>query len=141
MRVETRDWRPGSMLDRSALTIAAIFAGLVTGSIGLAFLTLFILADIGGAVDALLEEDEAIEAPEELEPEVIEAGFVQLGREFRPRELPDRAVATSSTAPRLPDPNLVSKRIVNPTDRPIPPPNAYEDMLQRLGNTTRETDN
>ncbi len=142
MHVETRDWRPGSQWDRSALGLAAILAGLVTGSVGLAFLTLFILADIGGAVDALLEEDaEEQAAAEELEPEVIEAGFVQLGREFRPRELPDRAVPTSSTSPRLPDPNLVSKRIVNPVERDIPPPNAYEDLLQRLGNTTRETDN
>jgi hypothetical protein len=142
MNVETRDWRPGSMFERGALTIAAILAGMVTGTIGLAFLTLFILADIGGAVDAMLEEDAAEDAVEALEPEVIEAAFVQLGREFRPRELPDRAVATSSLAPQRPDRNLVSKRIVTPQERPDepPPPNAYEDMLRQLGNTSRHVD-
>ncbi len=139
MNVELRDWRPGSMFDRSALTRAAILAGIVTGSLGLAFLTLFILADIGGAVDALLEDEKDEEAAaEELEPEVIEAAFVQLGREFRPRELPDRSVATSSLAPRF-DPNLVSKRIRSPEERQVAP-NAYEAALQQLGNTSRFVD-
>jgi hypothetical protein len=130
------------MLDRRALTAAALAAGLLTGALGLAFLTVFILADLGGTVDALLRDEEAEEAAAEEEPEIIEAAFVQLGREFRPRELPDRQVATSSLAPRLPDPNVVSKRTVTPTARPDqpPPPNAYEDLLTQLGNTSRFVD-
>ncbi|MBC7173663.1 MAG: hypothetical protein H5U40_14580, partial [Polyangiaceae bacterium] len=132
------------MLDRSGLTLVAILAGIVTGAFGLAFLTVFILADLGGAVDALRGEDatDDEQTVETLEPEVIEAAFVQLGREFRPRELPDRAVSTSSLAPQQPDPNAVSKRIVQPTARPDqpPPPNAYEDMLRQLGNTSRHID-
>jgi hypothetical protein len=129
------------MLDRRALTAAAFAAGLGTGALGLAFLTVFILADLGGAVDALLRDEPAEETAEET-PEVIEAAFVQLGREFRPRELPDRQVATSSLAPRTPDPNVVSKRTVAPTPRPEqpPPPSSYEDMLSRLGNTSRFVD-
>jgi hypothetical protein len=142
MHVETRDWRPGSMLYGRALTPAARLAGLTTGALGLAFLTVFILADLGGTVDALLRGDEAEEAEALEEPEIIEAAFVQLGREFRPRELPDRQVATSSLAPRLPDPNVVSKRTVTPEPRPEQPPapNSYEDMLSQLGNTSRFVD-
>jgi len=130
--VEPTDWRPPSLLHFGAFDSQALlggfgallaFAGVVAFSVALDVL-------LGGAVFS--GDDGAASAPPPRQ--VITARFVQRGRVFRPNEMPNRQVPRLSTAP--PQGVSVSKAPRAHRERPDagpPPPNATEDLLQRLG--------
>ncbi|MFO0694343.1 MAG: TonB C-terminal domain-containing protein [Polyangiales bacterium] len=138
MYVARADQRPQTTFDLPTLTKGS-FAGGVSSVVGVAVL-LFVLFGVLprlAVAAGILEPSDIGAEPEpiaEPEPEVIQAAFVQLGREFDPRELPDRQVARSSLSPRRQDPNVVSQLTRAMTDGGVPPPNAYESMLTQLGN-------
>lgn len=111
MFVEPADYRPPSLMvirPPSPLGVAGGFAALITVYGGMALLALIFTTATGRSVldqHAIGEEPE-VAAP--TEPEIVEAGFVQLGRAWDPRELPDRRIQSNAQAPRAQDPNVVS---------------------------------
>ncbi|MCA9608107.1 MAG: TonB C-terminal domain-containing protein [Myxococcales bacterium] len=120
---------PASILGGFALTLAV---PIVTT---LLFLVVVIAQVTGDALsDAPAEDERATELEEE---DVIEARFVQLGRDFED-ELPNREVPILSTAPpqpaEVPTEDTPTER-AEPRERPEtpPPPDAVEDVLARIG--------
>lgn len=122
-------WLSGVALVGGAVTsvsIPALFAGLMS-------LSALLAADLVAPLAALQPDDE--QAPREtILEEVIQARFVQLGRDFR-NELPDRQVPVLSTAP--PEPSEVPRENTPTRDQPTSrvenrPPNTVDDLLTRL---------
>ncbi|HEY8427789.1 MAG TPA: TonB C-terminal domain-containing protein [Sandaracinaceae bacterium] len=123
LRLDPKDGRPDSALrgDWSAAAIAAFLSWL---------LALLLGAVIGLDPNAADEERERLLEEED----VIEARFVQLGRDFQD-ELPNREVPVLSTAP--PEPSEVPREDTPPLEQPVQriedrPPNTVEDLLARL---------
>lgn len=136
MFVELEDYRPSSALRTRVLGALATVSGTVTAAVGAGIFALVFFSSLGAdSIAALAASDIADAPPEEEAPEIIEAAFIQLGRPFDPRELPDRQTATSSFSRRRPDPNAVSMRTREEWDGGIPPPNAHvHETLSQLGN-------
>lgn len=126
MFVEPADYRPGSVFIGRSVGAAVVLGGFGGMFFMPAFLlvasVLFTVATGRSPLDptAIAEEPDAVVAPE---LPVVEAGFVQLGREWDPRELPDRRIASNAQAPRAQDPNVVSpfQRLLS--DAGVPPQN------------------
>ncbi len=120
---------PASLLGGAALTVAV---PAITG-------LLFLVVVIADHTRAALAGDDADEDPPVLleEEDIIEARFVQLGRDFED-ELPNREVPILSTAPpppaEVPTEDTPTER-AEPRERPEtpPPPDAVEDVLARIG--------
>lgn len=137
IRYDPRDGRPDSALEASAWSAVLIvggFAALVL--IPLIFATLVgILVLISPALANVLEGLVDEPAPDILEEDdVIEARFVQLGRDFQ-EQLPNREVPLLDTAPpelsQVPTentPDEVPEDVERPEERP---PNAVTDDLLR----------
>jgi hypothetical protein len=140
MYLEPADLRPPTLLGGKPLGLGAVAVGLfvaLASHVGLpALVSLAIwLWSLGAPAGAVPGE----EAPRRrVDPRtIVAAEFVQLGRPFDPRRLPDRRVPVRSTAPP-PDGVAVSK---NPQqrerrDRPdmgVPPENAALSKLLVLG--------
>lgn len=135
MQIHPSDFRPSSALLPAWPSVRELAGGILGGCLGAAFLGLVVLADVTGALDALRGEE--VVAPRE-RPTVVEASFVQLGREFDPRELPDRQVDRSSFVKAEP------KEVATPDAKPkvqreepepqVKPVDAYENLLDQLGN-------
>lgn len=136
------DGRPTHPLVSNGLDRAAIASGLTAmlffppllGALGLAVgvaLTMLLTA-LGPSVASAVPEPAE---PAIREEEVLAARFVQLGREFRPDEMPNRQVPRLSTkAPRpSPVPTKTAPRQPPPPDAGTPPPDAVEDLLDRIG--------
>lgn len=120
---------PATLLGGAALTAA------VPAITGLLFLVV-VIAD--QTRQALAGDDAEEDRPVLLEEEdIIEARFVQLGRDFED-ELPNREVPILSTAPpppaEVPTEDTPTER-AEPRERPEtpPPPDAVEDVLARIG--------
>jgi hypothetical protein len=140
MRFDPEDGRPDTALRASAWSALAIVGGVAsTLLIPLIFAALVgILAVIGAVVGEAMGE--LVDAPEPERPElleeedVIEARFVQLGREFE-QELPNREVPLLDTAPQeLAEVPTEDTPDEVPEDRERPeerPPEAVEDDLLR----------
>jgi hypothetical protein len=133
MHVRHDDFRPLSALSSAWPSVRELAGGALGGLLGAGFLGLVVLADVAGALDALRDDEVA---PRE-KPTIVEASFVQLGREFDPRELPDRQVDRSSFVKSQP------KQVATPNARPkttpeedagVKPVDAYENLLNQLGN-------
>ena len=136
MYVARADFRPSSALTMRVLGAVATVAGVITASFGAGLFALVFFSRLGvSSVDALAAADIMDAPPEEHEPEVIEAAFIQLGRPFDPRELPDRQTATSTFARQRPDPNAVSMRTREEVDAgPQPLDPHVSQQLNQLGN-------
>jgi hypothetical protein len=136
MYVALDDYRPTSALRTRVLGVVSTIAGLGSASFGASLFALVLFSTLGASsLDALASSDIADAPPEEQEPEVIEAAFIQLGRPFDPRELPDRQTATSTFARRRPDPNAVSMQTRAEVDGGVQPLNPHvSETLAQLGN-------
>lgn len=111
MFVQPADYRPSSSLQPQPVDVPAILGGLgmSIGVYALAGILSVVLAAATGT--SVLDQRDIAETPEPTpppEPEVVEAGFVQLGREWDPRELPDRRITSNMQEARAQDPNVVS---------------------------------
>jgi len=117
----------------------------IMGGLGVMFgvpliCSLLLLFAVTGEVvaGAVLPDEAEEEIPAILEEEdIIEARFVQLGRDFE-RELPNRQVPRLSTAPPEPaavptEETPVQRAEERERPREPPPPDAVEDLLQRIG--------
>jgi len=134
MFVEPADFRPSTSLRYEAVSVIAILGGLgmtitVYTTIGLLALA-FSFATGRSVLDqrAIAEEPELTPPPE---PEIVEAGFVQLGREWDPRDLPDRRIASNMQEARSQDPNIVSafQRLMSPDAGVRPQSTALEALV------------
>jgi outer membrane biosynthesis protein TonB len=136
MYVDADDYRPSSALRMRVLGVASAIMGTFTASFGAGIFALVAFSSLGAvSLEALAASDIADAPPEEMEPEVIEAAFIQLGRPFDPRELPDRQTATSTFARRRPDPNAVSMQTRAEVDAGVQPLNPHvSETLAQLGN-------
>jgi hypothetical protein len=137
MWVADTDWRPPTLLRPKPPSPLAIGAGFLTvvvvfGSVG-AFLALVALFTFGRMIDEAEERRAAEEAPREVE--FVEAKLVKLGREFDPRELPNRIRRAKSTGQQAPSeiPTKRRRRVSRPDDPA--PSEAYEDLLRRIGSS------
>lgn len=139
MYVDETDARPPSLLRRKAINVLALVIGVVvavTAHVLFASLILIVGVLFGSEV---LAHEEAIPEDEPPEVEFIEAEFVKLGRQFDPRELPNRQREARSTAPRRSDvPTRDSRRVRIPEDAGIRPADAVDDELARLGTRADE---
>jgi hypothetical protein len=137
--VDPADGRPDSALGAHWLTAAALAGGLAVcllvpvvvfvASILLALLSSAVSAAAGLVIDPDAEREAVLE-----EEEVIQARFVQLGRDFE-HELPNRQVPILSTAPPAPsqvprEQTPARERVERPEP---PPPDAVDDAIARLG--------
>jgi hypothetical protein len=134
MHVRHDDFRPLSALPGVWPSLREVVGGLLGGLLGASFLGLFVLADVTGALDALRDDEQVVTREK---PTVVEASFVQLGREFDPRELPDRQVDRSSFVKA--QPKEVATAHARPKTTPeedagVKPVDAYENLLDQLGN-------
>ncbi len=131
MRVEARDLRPPSLLSRRPPSRVDLVAGAVTtfGAHVLVPLLLSAVVFIGSMI-GLFHHDAPPPVPEH---EVMEARFVQLGKQLDPHRLPNRHVHHLQTAP--PDRVAVSRHPhhVDRADAGVRPENPTEDLLTRLG--------
>lgn len=137
MRIHPSDLRPPSLLDPRAPDMASIGGGAVTTFLAHVLLPA-ILAAVGVVFNAIAPEDEAPKRPLE-ELKVIEARFVQLGKELPPNKLPNRQVPIKSTAP--PEPAVVSNNPVKaePQTKNEPrPKDAEDDFMRRLGDRAQQ---
>lgn len=136
MEIASRDFRPLSALGKDVTSPAERLAGFTSAALGLLVFSLVLFANLGPSSEPSAEE----EGPK---PTVIEASFVQLGREFAPNELPDRQVERSSLH-QAPPVEIASPdaRPKTETPEPVkeeepeqqPPVDSYEDILDQLGN-------
>ncbi len=135
---DPRDGRPDSAFVIDWLNTPAIVGGLISSLlIPLAFVMMMVIIALSAALVSSIVD--SLDGEEELEPvleeeDVIEAHFVQLGRDFQD-ELPNRIVPILSTAP--PEPSQVpteqtpqAEQVEQPEVRP---PDAVDDALTRLG--------
>ena len=136
---DPQDGRPDTGLDPLAWASGASIAGglAVVLLIPAATYAIFLIAVVGVLVEHTIGADDEDEPPSILEEEdVIEARFVQLGRDFDDM-LPNRQVPRLSTAPpepsQVPTENTPTER-AEPIERPEEtPPDAVEDLLARIG--------
>lgn len=134
MFVEPADYRPSSPLREGAVSALAVLGGVgMTVSV---YATMAILATVLSVATgrSVLDQRAIAEEPEvtpPVEPEVVEAGFVQLGREWDPRELPDRRIASNMQEARSQDPNVVSpyQRLLSPDAGVRPPSTALNALI------------
>ncbi len=140
MFVDPRDYRPSSSLASRPPDALAVFGGL--GAPIVAYGTVFLLAMLASSMTGRSVLDARAIGAEPppvapAEPEVVEAGFVQLGRAWDPRELPDRRIESNAQAARAQDPNVVSpfQRLLS--DAGVPPQNR---ALAALLDTTASYD-
>ncbi len=135
------DGRPDTVLDPFGWLSPEGFLGGLALMLGVPLLSsmIFLVAvTVEVVAEAVTPSAPEQEVPAILEEEdVIEARFVQLGRDFE-NELPNRQVPRLSTAP--PEPAAVPTEETpveraEPRERPPepPPPDAVEDLLQRIG--------
>lgn len=122
--------RPG--IDKTSFVGGVVFALLVHVGVPVAL--------VGFAGGAGLFGEDVVRRAQVDERHIVAAKFVKLGRQFDPRQLPNREVPRLSTAP--PDGVAVSKN-ENPVvrDRPdaaVPPPNATLDALLRIGDRAQQ---
>jgi hypothetical protein len=134
MQVRHDDFRPVSALPAEWPSFRELVGGLLGGLFGASFLGLVVFADVAGALDALRADEEVVAREK---PTVVEASFVQLGRDFDPRELPDRQVDRSSFVKARP--REVATADARPKTTPeddagVKPVDAYENLLDQLGN-------
>lgn len=123
------DWvTPEALVGGWAVMVGVPMMLLLFGAVGL----------VADEVRDALRADDGFTTPSILEEnDVIEARFVQLGRDFED-ELPNREVPRLSTAPpepaAVPTENTPTER-AEPRERPdvAPPPDAVEDVLARIG--------
>lgn len=135
MHVETADYRPTSALHMRVLGAVSIVSGMFTASLGAGLFVVVALSSLGTVSLDALDASDIADAPEFVEERIIEAAFVQLGRPFDPRELPDRQTATSTFARRRPDPNAVSMNTRAEVDAGPQPLNPHvSEQLAQLGN-------
>ncbi len=139
MYVDPKDDRPPTLLRRRPPDLAAVVLGLVTaaGSHLLLVGVLFLIGVVFGT--SALAREEAPPAPDEpTEVQFVQAKLVKLGRQFDPRELPNRMREARTTAPRRSEvPTKHSKR-VRLEDAGVVASDAVEDMLARLGTRADE---
>lgn len=117
----------------SPLAVVAGIAGTLAFHSGLAALLLFVsLASPGEG-----QSDD----PKKTRTTVafVDAKLVRLGREFSPREMPNKLRATRSTGPaaRAETPSTQQRRAPR-QDEPPPPPDSVDDLLTRLGQSAAE---
>lgn len=147
LRLDPNDGRPDSAFGAHWLSGVAIIGGIAASV--LIPISFVIVAGLAAALSwilrlllvVLLGIDPAQLAAEQREAEleeedVIEARFVQLGRDFED-ELPNREVHVLSTAP--PQPSEVPREDTPVAEQPTEeiedrPPNTVEDLLLRLDN-------
>lgn len=111
MFVEPADYRPPTLMafrPPNPLGVLGGFSAVVFVYGGMALVAmLFTVATGRSVLDQRAIGEEPPPAPL-TEPEIVEAGFVQLGRAWDPRELPDRRIESNARAARAQDPNVVS---------------------------------
>lgn len=111
MFVEPQDYRPPSLMALRAPTplgMAGGFGAVVFVYGGMALLAMLLTTATGRSVLDQRAIGEEPPVPTPTEPEIVEAGFVQLGRAWDPRELPDRRIESNAQSARSQDPNIVS---------------------------------
>ena len=133
---DLRRGRGGQSFDPLALVFGLALAGAFHGLLG----GLLVVATMmgGGASAAAAERTPSTD--ERPEVEFIEAKLVRLGREFQPREMPNKLRPTRSTGPRrlARTPNKNAERVRRDPDETPTPENAVEDILARLGQSASE---
>jgi hypothetical protein len=130
MRVKASDYRPASALDRRPFN-AKQWLGGILGAVG-AHIAIPVAFVVGAAAVAGATE----EGPETyIDEHIVEARFVQLGKEPDPDKLPDRIVPRLQTAPD--EATVVSEEEEPPppekVDAGVRPERPVEDLLTRLG--------
>ena len=137
MYVEQQDQRPPTLLRFRGVSPAGLLVGLVL-SIGAhaGLIMVLFLVGLAFGTDVLARE----EPTEEEEPEMqfVEARLVKLGRQFDPRELPNRMREARTTAPRFDEVPRHRQKRVPPPDAGVIPADSVEDVLARLGTRADE---
>lgn len=138
MYVDPQDNRPPSLLGHRTPDPVALIGGLAV-AVGAHVLfagALLLMGLIFGTEVLAREEPPEPEQPTEVR--FVQAKLVKLGRQFDPRELPNRRREARTTAPRRDrTPTEHSKRVRAP-DAGVEPEVAVEDMLARLGTRADE---
>ncbi|MCB9595622.1 MAG: TonB C-terminal domain-containing protein [Sandaracinaceae bacterium] len=138
---EPSDGRPDSgLVPFEWVSLESILGGVaLTVAVPVVTTLIFLVVVVADVARTNLSDDPEEDEPTRLleEEDVIEARFVQLGRDFE-HELPNRQVPLLSTAP--PEPAAVPTEQTpteraEPRERPEqpPPPDAVEDVLARIG--------
>jgi hypothetical protein len=117
----------------------AIVVGFVT-MVGLhVFLAIVLVAVTAVSLDQAARAEQARAMFEEEPPEVefIEAKLIKLGRQFDPRELPNRIREARTTAPNQPSdvPRHGADRVQRPDAGPL---DSVQDLVSRLGSRADE---
>lgn len=136
LRYDPADGRPSTSfgfhwLNALAVVVGALYSVFVSG-----LLALWVVfgGQLARAVDEVTGVDGEETPRESILDEVIQARFVQLGRDFE-HELPNRDVPFQSTAP--PEPSEVPRENTPPQKQPTQrvenrPPDTVDDLLTRL---------
>jgi hypothetical protein len=138
MYVDQQDHRPPTLLRFRGLSPIGLLVGILL-SIGFHVGLITVLFVVGLAFGTnVLAREEPTEDDEEPEMQFVEARLVKLGREFDPRELPNRMREARTTAPRFDEvPRHRTKR-VQPPDAGVVAADSVEDVLARLGTRADE---
>lgn len=126
MFVEPADYRPSTLLAGRPINALSVLGGIASMILVPTSVLLMAMLFSVATGRSILDQTAIGEEPPpvaEAELPVVEAGFVQLGREWDPRELPDRRITSQAEAPRSQDPDVVSafQRLL--TDAGVPPQN------------------
>jgi hypothetical protein len=130
--VEPTDTRPPSLLQGQFFSPSMIVGGVIFSFS--THLVAPVLISIVLSTFALVGVGASKPAVEPRDLRVIEARFVRLGEVFDPKKLPNRRVPRKSTAPDQKTAVSKTPRAVQPRpDAGVPPPNAAQDLITRLG--------
>lgn len=132
--------RPDTLLRPSHVNAAALVGGAISvvvayGALGFVLLVLGVLT--GGFTSRHEQARVMYDEPPPPEVEFVEARLIKLGRQFDPRELPNRIREARTTAPSSPSeiPRQGAQRVHRPDDASN---TAVEDLLARIGSSADE---
>ena len=138
MYVDQQDQRPPTLLRfRGPSPVGLLVGILLSIAFHAGLITVLFLVGLMFGTDVLARE-EPTEEQDEPEMQFVEARLVKLGRQFDPRELPNRMREARTTAPRFDEvPRHQTKRVQRP-DAGVVAADSVEDMLARLGTRADE---
>lgn len=139
MYVDQQDRRPPTLLGLRPPSPSAVAAGvaIAVGFHGGLILVLGIMGLVFGT-NVLARDELKDQKDEEPEMQFVEAKLVKLGRQFDPRELPNRMREARTTAPRFDEIPTKNTKRVPPPDAGVVPADSVEDVLARLGTRADE---